>query len=52
MNEFKGKNYIHIREYYRAADGKLAPTKKGLSFTPDQMKSLIAKIPEIEEKFL
>ena len=52
-NDFKGKKYIHIREYYRPNEGgKLLPTKKGISFTPDQLKNLIAKIPEIEEKFL
>ena len=45
-NDFKGKKYIHIREYYRPKEGAdLLPTKKGISFTPDQLKNLIAKIP-------
>uniref|UniRef100_A0A914P8R4 Transcriptional coactivator p15 (PC4) C-terminal domain-containing protein n=1 Tax=Panagrolaimus davidi TaxID=227884 RepID=A0A914P8R4_9BILA len=52
VDEFEGKKYIHIREYYRATDGKFVPTMKSISFTPDQWKNFITKIPEIKEKFL
>ena len=29
--EFKGKNYLDIRVFYRGEDGDMHPTKKGVS---------------------
>uniref|UniRef100_A0A0K0EEH6 PC4 domain-containing protein n=1 Tax=Strongyloides stercoralis TaxID=6248 RepID=A0A0K0EEH6_STRER len=36
---FKGKEYINIREYYKA-DGELKPGKKGISLTIEQFENL------------
>ncbi|CEF65674.1 Activated RNA polymerase II transcriptional coactivator p15 [Strongyloides ratti] len=41
---FKGKEYINIREYYKA-DGELKPGKKGISLTIEQFENLKNAIP-------
>ncbi|XP_033757589.1 uncharacterized protein LOC117339973 [Pecten maximus] len=39
-NEFQGRTLIHIRYYDTNASGKLYPTKKGVSLTPQHWKKL------------
>lgn len=46
--EFKGKEYIHIREYYATEDGEMAPTKKGTTFLPEQLDDLIAALEKLK----
>lgn len=41
---FSGKRKIDIREYYQKEDGEYAPTKKGISFTPDAFEAFIDMI--------
>ena len=31
LNEYKGTNYLHIREHYTDKAGELKPTKKGIA---------------------
>jgi hypothetical protein len=35
LSVFKGKTYIDFRLFYTNADGELAPTKKGVTITPE-----------------
>ena len=35
LSLFKGKTYIDIRLFYEDANGELAPTKKGVTVTPE-----------------
>ena len=35
--EFRGKQYIEVRTYYMADDGKWKPTKKGITLSPEMM---------------
>jgi hypothetical protein len=35
VREFKGKTYVDFRLFYLDAKGELAPTKKGVTITPD-----------------
>ena len=35
LSVFKGKTYIDIRLFYTDANGELAPTKKGVTVTPE-----------------
>ena len=38
INEFRGQEYVHIREYMRDGDtGKWFPTKKGLAIRPENV---------------
>jgi hypothetical protein len=35
LSTFKGRTYIDIRMFYEDANGELAPTKKGVTITPE-----------------
>lgn len=38
LNEFRGREYVHIREYMRDGDtGNWFPTKKGLALRPEHV---------------
>lgn len=36
MEEYKGKQYLHVRKQYRNDDGELKPTRKGITLSPEQ----------------
>lgn len=40
-NEFKGKNYFHIRSVWQDRNGKWLPNKNGLSVDPANAKTLL-----------
>jgi len=50
ISEFKNSRLVSIREYYENNDGKLLPSKKGISLTVDQYNNLLRAIPEINAK--
>jgi len=35
LSNFKGRTYVDIRLFYEDANGELAPTKKGVTVTPE-----------------
>ncbi len=35
LSTFKGRTYIDIRSFYEDSNGELAPTKKGVTITPE-----------------
>jgi hypothetical protein len=35
LSVFKGKTYVDVRLFYEDANGELAPTKKGVTITPE-----------------
>ena len=41
IGEFKGRELIHLREYYLAEDGEWRPTKKGVTFSSDFIEELV-----------
>jgi len=41
VKEFKGKQYIDIRTFFENDDGEWIPTKKGISFTPENLDEAI-----------
>jgi len=47
LSTFNGQQYIHIREYIEL-NGKLYPTKKGVSFTPGRLSVLRSNIGKID----
>ncbi|TGJ79773.1 hypothetical protein E0Z10_g8992 [Xylaria hypoxylon] len=47
IQNFKGKNYINVREYYSDASGELKPGKKGIMLTLEQYDALLNAIPDL-----
>jgi len=35
LSNFKGRTYVDVRLFYEDANGELAPTKKGVTITPE-----------------
>lgn len=51
LNEFRGKLYLHIREYMMDGDtGYWFPTKSGYSFDANEVSSLIPLLEDAEAK--
>ncbi|KAI3713515.1 hypothetical protein L1987_72093 [Smallanthus sonchifolius] len=48
LTEFRGKNLVSIREYYKR-DGKELPSSKGISLTPEQWSNFSKNVPAIEK---
>ncbi|KAI0474430.1 transcriptional Coactivator p15-domain-containing protein [Xylaria cf. heliscus] len=46
IQNFKGKNYVNIREYYET-NGELRPGKKGIMLPLEQYNALLTAIPAI-----
>ncbi|CAB3409514.1 unnamed protein product [Caenorhabditis bovis] len=52
VSNFKGKQYLNIREYYMDKNtGKMMPSKKGISLTKPQWNALKDLIPILDKKF-
>lgn len=49
MKKYKGKSYVDIREYYKAPDGELKPTKKGAFLNKDSWETLKTNVDAIDE---
>ena len=53
VSEYKGKSYLNMRIYYTTDDGATwLPTKKGVTFTPDQLDILTEAIEEAKQEFM
>lgn len=53
ISEYKGKSYLNMRIFYTTDDGATwLPTKKGVTFTPDQLDLLEEAIQEARKEFM
>ena len=53
VSEFKGKSYFNLRIFYTTDDGATwLPTKKGVTFAPDQLDILSDAIEEARKEFM
>ena len=53
VSEYKGKSYLNMRIYYTTDDGATwLPTKKGVTFAPDQLDILSDAIEEAKKEFM
>ena len=51
ISEYKGKSYLNMRIFYTTDDGATwLPTKKGVTFTPEQLDLLEEAIQEENKK--
>jgi hypothetical protein len=49
VKEFKGKQYIDIRTFFENDQGEMVPTKKGISFTPENLDEAIRLLQEAKK---
>ncbi len=53
VSEYKGKSYLNMRIYYTTDAGQTwLPTKKGVTFAPDQLDLLCDAIEEARKEFM
>ncbi len=53
VSEYKGKSYLNMRIYYTTDEGSTwLPTKKGVTFTPEQLDLLSDAIEEAKKEFM
>ena len=53
VSEYKGKSYLNMRIFYTTDEGQTwLPTKKGVTFAPDQLDILSEAIEEAKQKFM
>lgn len=53
VSEYKGKSYLNMRIFYTTDDGATwIPTKKGVTFAPDQLDLLSEAIEDAKKEFM
>ncbi len=53
ISEYKGKSYLNMRIFYTTDEGATwLPTKKGVTFTPDQIDILTEAIEAAKQEFM
>ena len=53
VSEYRGKSYLNMRIFYTTDDGATwLPTKKGVTFTPEQLDILTDAIEEAKKEFM
>ena len=53
ISEYRGKSYLNMRIFYTTDEGaSWLPTKKGVTFTPDQLDILTDAIEEAKKEFM
>ena len=53
VSEYKGKSYLNMRIFYITDEGQTwLPTKKGVTFAPDQLDILSEAIEEAKQEFM
>jgi hypothetical protein len=50
VSEFRKRQYVNIREYYKDEAGDLKPGKKGIALKPSEWKKLLEASQELNEK--
>lgn len=53
VSEYKGRSYLNMRIFYTTDDGaSWLPTKKGVTFAPEQLDLLSDAIEEAKKEFM
>ena len=53
VSEYKGKSYLNMRIYYTTDEGATwLPTKKGVTFSPEQLDLLTEAIEAARQEFM
>lgn len=53
VSEYKGKSYLNMRIFYTTDEGATwIPTKKGVTFSPEQLNLLEEAVQEARKEFM
>ena len=53
VSEYKGRSYLNMRIFYTTDDGATwLPTKKGVTFAPDQLDLMEEAIQDARQEFM
>ena len=52
ISEYRGKSYLNMRIFYTTDGQTWLPTKKGVTFTPEQIDMLEEAIQEAKKEFM
>mgnify|MGYP001766210329 CR=1 FL=1 len=50
IKEFKGKQYVDIRTYFTNDEGDWIPTKKGITFSPENIDDAIRYLQDAKKQ--
>ena len=50
LREYEGHEYVDVREFYYAEDGKRLPTKKGITFSPRVLEKVIDGLTMLKDQ--
>ncbi len=50
LNEYKGKEYIDIRQHFKSSSEDYLPTKKGVTFNPEIIDEVIGGLKALKSK--
>jgi hypothetical protein len=50
VKEFKGKTYVDIRTYFENDQGEMVPTKKGVSFSPENLDEILKILKDAQAR--
>jgi len=48
IKEYKGYEYVDIRQHYKNDDGEFLPTKKGVTFNPELIDEVIEALESLK----
>ncbi|KAG8158607.1 hypothetical protein KVR01_011729 [Diaporthe batatas] len=50
VQQFQGKWFVNLREYYEDKSGEMKPTKKGIMLNVEQYQALVGAVPAITKE--
>lgn len=49
VSEYKKRNYINLRVFYKAHDGEMRPTPKGITISVDLIEELVQAVEALRK---
>lgn len=49
IREYKGHDYVDVRQYFKGTEDDFLPTKKGVTFSPELIDDVIEALQSLKE---
>ena len=50
LREYEGHHYVDVREFYDDEEGRRLPTKKGITFSPKVLDSVVDGLVQLQNE--